>query len=239
MRFIKAIFRKLGAGLKNQDGNVAVHAARCGTIQEALTLRIHFRFYFLAHGAAQQVGFRQRVARQILGRLLHLFLIGDDAEGFLQDGLKFRMQILNRFLAELAGAIGGYVGHGARPVQRHQRNQILKPVSPHLAHGIAHAGTFQLEHAHRIALRQHVIGGRIIQRDLGGIKFRLAYTDEFLSLVDNRKGFKAQEVELHQAGFFRILHVELGCRKAGTRVAVKRHKLFQRPVANHNASRMG
>ena len=60
-----------------------------------------------------------------------------------------------------------------------------------------------------------------------------------LGLVDHRQSLEAEEVEFHQPGFFGIFHVVLRGGKAGARIAVQRHQLFQRPVANHNASGMG
>src|SRR3546814_14084962 len=48
---------------------------------EAGALRVHLRLDLLAHGAPQKVGVAQRIARQYLGRLHHLFLIDEDAVG--------------------------------------------------------------------------------------------------------------------------------------------------------------
>jgi hypothetical protein len=45
---------------------------------------VHFRLDLLAHRAAQQVGIAQRIARQDLRGLHHLFLIDEDAVGFGQ-----------------------------------------------------------------------------------------------------------------------------------------------------------
>ena len=59
-----------------------------GAADEALALRVHLRLDLLAHGAAQHVGLAERIAGQHLRDLHHLFLVDDDAEGFLQDRLE-------------------------------------------------------------------------------------------------------------------------------------------------------
>ena len=115
---------------------------------------------------------RQRIARKILGDLLHLLLIGDDAEGFLEDRLEAGMHVFDRLAAELARAIERDVGHRARTIEGDERDEVLEAVGAHLPHGIAHARTFQLEHAHRIALRQHVEGRLVVERDLVGVEIR-------------------------------------------------------------------
>ena len=58
------------------------------TLDEARALGVHFRLDLLAHGAAQQVGFAERIAGQHLRGLHHLFLIDEDAVGFGEDRLR-------------------------------------------------------------------------------------------------------------------------------------------------------
>ena len=50
---------------------------------------------------------------------------------------------------------------------------------------------------------------------------------------------QAEEVELHQAGLLDPFHVELGRRQVGARIAVERHQLVERPVADHDAGGVG
>ncbi len=67
-------------------------------------------------------------------------------------------------LAVLAAAVIGDVGHRPRPEQRAGGDQILEPVGPHLAQRVPHAGRLELEHAARVAARQHGVGGCVVQR---------------------------------------------------------------------------
>ena len=124
-------------------------------LAENVALRLHLRADLLAHRAAQQIRSPQAVARHLLGDLHHLFLIDHDAVGLGQDLVQFRMRRLP-FLAVLALAIIGNIGHRPRPVQRHRRDQILEPVGPHLPQHVAHALAFTLEHPARIAPLQHL-----------------------------------------------------------------------------------
>ena len=114
-------------------------------------LLLHLGADLLAHGAAQQVGVAERVAGHHLRDLHHLFLVDDDAEGLLQDRLEHRMQVFRLFVAMLARAIGRDVRHRTRAIQRHQRDDVLEAVGPHVDQRPPHALAFHLEHADHVA----------------------------------------------------------------------------------------
>jgi hypothetical protein len=97
-------------------------------VDEALALLVHLRLDLLAHGAAQKVGFAERIARQDLGDLHHLFLVDDDALGFLQAGNRSSDGSIRLFLAVLAGVVGRDVLHRARTIERDQRDDVLDAV---------------------------------------------------------------------------------------------------------------
>ena len=110
------------------------------------------------------------------------------------------MDVFGLLLAELAGAIDRDIGHRARPVERHERDDVLEPVGPHLDQGLAHAGAFHLEHADRLAAAQHRVGLRIVERH--GRRGRRAMprrASSFDAGLEDRERLQAQEVELHQA----------------------------------------
>ena len=132
---------------------------------ETLALRVHLGLDLLAHRPAQDVRLRKGIAGEIPGDLLHLLLIGDDAEGLLEDRLQDRMGVLDLLLSKLAGAIGRDVGHRAGAIERNQRDQVLEPVGPHLDEGLAHSPAFHLEHADRLASSEHREGLRVVERD--------------------------------------------------------------------------
>ena len=59
-------------------------------------LGVHLGLDLLAHGAAQQVGAAQAVARHLLGDLHHLFLVDDDALRLVEDVVDGGVQRLAR-----------------------------------------------------------------------------------------------------------------------------------------------
>ena len=100
---------------------------RAGTIHELFALGGHLFGLLLAHGAAQQIGFTKRIAGDDVGDLHHLFLIDDNAVGFLQDRLQFRQFVLDPLHAVFA--LDKVVDHSAADrtgtIQRVERRQML------------------------------------------------------------------------------------------------------------------
>ena len=135
--------------------------------------------------------------------------------------------------------VAGDVVHRAGAVQRHDRDDVLEPVGLKLAQHVAHARTFKLEHAGRIAAAQHLECLRILQRDRRQVDLHAARADQPLRHRQDGERLQPKEVELNQPRRFDIFHVELGDRHVGARIAVQRHQLVQRPVADHHAGGMG
>ena len=149
------------------------------------------------------------------------------------------MQIFRLLVAVLARAIGRDVRHRTRTIERHQRDDVLEAVGPHVDQRPPHALTFNLEHADHVAARQHLVApasssGRVAQIDLDAALLQQLHRD-----VEHRQRLQAEEVELHQARRLDPFHVELGHRHVGFRIAVERHQLAQRPVADHDAGGVG
>ena len=236
---VEAVACELRHLLEDAGGLLAVHIVGFGALDETDLLLVHFLLDLLAHGAAQQVSIAERIAGQHLGDLHHLLLVDHDAEGLGQDRLQARMQIIGLLVALLTGEIFGDVVHRARAVQGHKGDDVLEAVRLHLAQDVAHAGTFQLEHAHRITARQHVVGEFVIERQGADIHLDAAIAQQFHRALDHRQGLEAEEVELHEPRGLHPFHVELGDRHVRARVAVKRHQLVQGPVADHHTGGMG
>ena len=140
------------------SGLRSIDIALDATGHEASALLLHLTANFLAHSAPQKVGFSERVAGQDLRGLHHLLLIDDDPESLAQHRLELGMNVIGLLPSVLAGAIGRNIRHRSRPVERDQRNDVLKSVRPHVEQSPPHALAFQLEDAHRLGARQHGIG---------------------------------------------------------------------------------
>ncbi len=154
-------------------------------------------------------------------------------------GLQSGVQVGRLLEPQLAAAIGGDVVHRAGTVERHQRDQVLDPVGLHLDEGLAHPCAFHLEHADRLAARQHLVGFGIVEGQARQIDVDAALLDELHSGGERGQRLEAEEVELHQPRLLHPLHVVLGDAHAGARIAVERHELVERPVADDDAGGVG
>ena len=239
VRLVEAVVGELGHKVEDRAGLILVDAALHRTVNETGALHLHLGGDLLAHGAAQKVSFAERVAGEHLGDLHHLLLIDDDAIRLFQDGFQQRMQVIGLQLAMLDRVVDRDVLHRARTVERHQRNDVLETVGLHARNGAAHALAFQLEHAHRFAGCQKTVGLLVIQRHFLDLDMDALARDQFQRRVDDGQRLEAEEVELHQPGFFHHLHVELRHRHVGARIAVERDQLFERPVADHHTGGVG
>ncbi|VCU09306.1 hypothetical protein RHODGE_RHODGE_02480 [Rhodoplanes serenus] len=232
---VEAVVGELGQELEDGLGLRGLDPTLDRPLAEQGALLVHLGADLLAHGAAQEVGLAERVAGQHLGDLHHLLLVDDDPEGLAQDRLELGMDVVGALLPVLAGAVGRDVGHRARPVERHERHQILQPIGPHVDQGAAHAGAFHLEHADRLAARQHVVGLLVVDRDVGEIDVDATPPQQLHGGVEGGQRLQAEEVELHEARLLHPFHVELGDRHVGLRVAIERHQLVEMAVADDDA----
>ena len=165
MALVEAVIGEFGEQVENLVGLALAEAALDRAVDETVALRVHLRLDLLAHRAAQQIGLAERIARQDLRDLHHLFLIDDDAERLAQHRLELGMDVVGLFLAELARAIGRDIGHRARPVERDQRDNVLETVGAHFDERLAHAAAFHLEHADRLAAPEHFVSLGIVERN--------------------------------------------------------------------------
>ena len=152
--FVEAVAGEFRHQLEDIFGPCPVDAVPDRTLDEPRLLRRHLLLDFLAHGAAEQIGLAEREAGQHLGDLHHLFLVDDDAIGLLQDRLDHRVQALDRLAAMLAVDVAVDVVHRAGTIERDDGDDVLEAVWLQLAERIAHALTFELEHADRVAMLQ-------------------------------------------------------------------------------------
>ena len=239
MRFVEAVAREFRHQLEDIFGAAPLDAVADRALDEALLLRRHLLLDLLAHGAPKQVGLAEREAGEHLGDLHHLLLVDDDAVGLAEDRRDHVVQALDALAPVLAVHIGVDVVHRARAVQRHDGDDVLEAVGLELPERIAHALTFELEHADRVALLQQRERRRVVERQLGGIDVDTAPGNQLPRRLDHGERLEAEEIELHQPRGFGPFHAELGCRQLRARIAVERHEVDQRPVGDDHARGMG
>ena len=204
-------------------------------LDEYTALLFHLGADLLAHGATKQIGLPERVAGQFLGDLHHLFLVDDDALRLLDEMVDLRMDRGDLLLAMLAGIIGRDVLHRPGTVERHQRDDVLDAVRLHANERLAHARRFHLEHADHFAARHHLVGRPVVERQLRKIDLDALAGNQVHRRLQHGQRLEAEEVELHQSRLLHPFHVELGDRHVGARIAIHRHQLRQRPVADDDA----
>ena len=87
MRFVESVTREFGHQIEDAFGLLRRNFVHGAAGEEFLALGGHFVAVLLAHGAAQDVRFAEREARQTIGDLHDLFLVEDDAVGLFEDVL--------------------------------------------------------------------------------------------------------------------------------------------------------
>ena len=199
----------------------------------------HLGLVLLAHRAAQQVGLAERVAAHHLSDLDDLLLVDDDAVGFREDAFQHRVQTVDRLVAVLAVDVGRDVVHRARAVERHHGDDVAEAVGLEPLEALAHPRAFELEHARRIGFREQLVAFRVVERQRGEIDVDAASgLDQLQRLLEHRQRLQSEEVEFDEPGRLDELPVELRDRHARLGIAVERHQLVERPVADDHAGRV-
>ena len=207
-------------------------------VDEFLSLLGHDVCLFLTHGTAHQVASAKAVARQVPHDLHDLFLIHDTAIGIVQDRFQLRVGILHVAAGVFPFDIFGDKVHGPGAVQGDTGDQILQAAGLQLLHKLLHAAAFQLEHAFRFPLADHIINRRVIFRKIIHIQLHAVDTLNFLHRrLDDRQGAQAQEVHFQKPQFFQQGHGVLGIDLPI--VGGKGHIFHNRLPTNDNARRMG
>ncbi len=143
---------------------------------EALALLGHLLELLLAHGAAEEVGFAERVTGDEVGDLHHLFLVDDDAVGLRKDGLEL-IELVDDFAAAVL-AFNEVVDHaalnGAGAVEGVERAEVFNALRLIAAKDIAHARRFKLEDAAGEAVGEDVVGLLVVERQVVKDEVRVA-----------------------------------------------------------------
>ena len=90
VRFVEAVAREFFHQVKDAVGFFVGNFIFVAAGEELGALGGHFFLFLFAHGAAQDIGFAKRKAGEAIGDLHDLFLVEDDAVGFLENILELR-----------------------------------------------------------------------------------------------------------------------------------------------------
>ena len=126
----------------------------------------HLLLVFLAHGAAEKIGLRKRVAGKFARSSHYLFLVNHHAVGIGADVLEQRMQIFYRRDPLFRFHVFRDELHRAGPVQRDQSDDVVELFDVELLRETGHAAGFHLEQADGFAAVVEREGSGIIQRNI-------------------------------------------------------------------------
>jgi hypothetical protein len=100
---------------------------------------------------------------------------------------------------------------GPGRIQRVERDQVVESLGLRLAQQFAHTRTLELEDAERGAFLEHLVGLRIVERNVVDVEVDALSPFDFLQrIVDQRERAQPEEVHLQEADPLDLLHVPLG-----------------------------
>src|ERR1700757_680838 len=166
VRFVEAVARELFHQVEDVDGFLLGDFVLLAPGEELRALRGHFFLFLLAHGAAEDVGFAEGKAGQAIGDLHDLFLVKNDAVGFLENIFQLRKLVVDPGFAVFA--VDEVIDHaaldGAGAVEGVERSEILDARGLIAAKDVAHTVRFKLENCGGVATSEELVGGFIIER---------------------------------------------------------------------------
>src|SRR5258708_758263 len=149
VRFVEAVAGELLHQVKEFGDLLLRMAVLHAALHKALGLLGHYLRIFFAHGAAQQVGFAEREARQGVGDLHDLLLIDDHAQRFFEDDFQFRQFVLNFASSPLT--LDEVVNHAALDragtIESVEGGQVFDSRWLVAPQNVRHAPGFKLEYA--------------------------------------------------------------------------------------------
>ena len=246
MGLVEGVFGKIrhlvvdvvGRALLQAVVHAALHALLRIAVDEILTLLLHHRGLFLAHGTAHQVRAAHGVARQVPHDLHHLLLVDDTAVGGSQNGFHLRAVVGNGASVVLALDVLGDKVHGSRPVQGNSGDDVLQAAGLKLLHETLHAAAFQLEHPLGLARADGIQNLFVVVVDVVQINGHMVVLlGHVHRVLDHRQGPKAQEVHFQKPQLLDGGHGELGGDGAVRRPG-QGHELVDGTAADHHARRV-
>ena len=147
MAFVKTIACKKFNIAINFCGGFFGDAVAVAAFDEDFLVLLDVRGFFLADGAAHQVGVTRRIACQLAQNLDDLFLVDDDAVGLGEDGGQRGVLVFHRLFFVHAADELGDVFQRAGAIEGDGGDDMLEHAGLHLGQHSAHALAFHLEDA--------------------------------------------------------------------------------------------
>src|SRR5271157_953853 len=212
-----------------------------GASYETLALFGHCLRVLLAHCAAQQIGFTERVASQVIGDLHYLLLIDNHPESFLQVRLELREFVFDLLAPPFA--LDEVFDHAAldrpRTIERVQGGEVFDASWLVAPQHVTHAVRFKLEDARGqsgvedLLVRRLVVELQLVQ--IEPLSARLL--NQAQCVVNDGERGEPEEVHLQQAQLFDSLHV-VGGNDFVVLGAVQRNQIGERLRCDDHAGSM-
>ena len=202
VRLVEAVFGELLQGGEDLLGLLLVDVVgRLGALDEDRALLLHLLADLLAHRATEHVGAAEGVAGDHAGGFHHLFLVDQDAVGLLGHLLEERVRVFDVAGVVLPLDVVRDELHGARTIERDERDDLVDLGDVELTAERLHAAGFELEHADGLRLVEEGEGLGVLEADLLDVEIGLLamLADEVLGVVDDGERLEAQEVHLQEA----------------------------------------
>ena len=153
MGLIEAVFGKLFERQKDFLGLLRLDIiGRLSTRDEDVALLLHFLADLLAHRAAEHIGAAKGVASDHAGGFHDLFLVDEDAIGFLGDLLKERVGVLDVVGVLLALNVVRDELHRSWTIERNECDDFVDGRDVKLPAERLHTAGFELEDADRLGV---------------------------------------------------------------------------------------
>ena len=224
MAFIEGVGRKTRHFIVNFVGNFLGDAigdtarafvARLGAaMDKMLAFCLHHRVLLFTHGTADVICLSERETGQLTEYLHDLFLVDDAAVGDVKDVGQLRGLIADFIRLVAVAQVGRDGVHRAGAVKTDKSDDIFKVLWLQTHEDLFHTRGFELEHALRFTLTQHLISRCIVIIQLLDGEGRVFFLNGSLRVPDDRQGTQAEEVHFQQAQLFDLGHIELGDRQA-------------------------
>ena len=188
----------------------------------------------LADRLAQRLRLGGREPGELLRDLHVLLLVDADRVRLSGDGLEARVGEGHLLAPCLPRRVHRDVAHRPGPVEGDERDQVLELRRLHGAQRLAHARRLELEHAGRVAAREHRVRLRIVERKRADVDA----ADELDRLVDDVEVAQPEEVHLEEAEVDDVVHPDLRHHLRVGALLLERDDLDERLRADDDARRV-
>ena len=235
VRFVEPVPRELLHQLPHAVG-LRLRDRALGTAgDELLALLRHELAVFLAHGAAERVRLAHGEARHLGGDLHDLLLVHHDPVRLPRELLHRGVLVRDLGPAVLALDEVGNELHRAGSVERDHGDEVFELLGPETAERVAHPGRFELKHAERLRLGEHLVRFLVVERQAIEIEVEPAgLLDQRHRVGEHGERAEPEEVHLQEPELLDRSHRVAGDQLRPLGVLVERDVFLEGLVGDHH-----